>query len=368
MRNSIVFDVLIASPSDVGEERDLIESVIYEWNAANSKNQGIVLNPIRWEKNSFSIMGDHPQTLLNNQIVDEADIIIGVFWTKLGTPTERYNSGSEEELMSSIALGKPVSIYFSKKKIDLDSFSNDEYTRLREFKEIVSKKGLYRDFSSPEELRKLVLHGLQGKVSQIVKSQVIESEDNLPRVEMRNLMKHKHLWGKAFDFHKGGYIVYNLLQKDPNSSHKTNEQFVAASFLKIDSLSERGMEFEWINPHKLSHEDKWREFRYNGVAMPSTDKFLYLFADQVDGDYEVISSIIEFSPIKPASMLTGQLLAVSVNTDISVFRIGASGILLVRVDSHPEDLTEWYGKKLGYLPFEDLPLRMKERIPKCYSR
>ncbi|TOB16795.1 hypothetical protein, partial [Vibrio parahaemolyticus] len=67
----------------------------------------------------------------------------------------------------------------------------------------------------------------------------------------------------------------------------------------------------------------------------STDKFLYLFADQVDGDYEVISSIIEFSPIKPASMLTGQLLAVSVNTDISIFRIGAAGILLVRVDSYP---------------------------------
>ncbi|TOB14899.1 DUF4062 domain-containing protein, partial [Vibrio parahaemolyticus] len=171
MRNCIVFDVLIASPSDVAEERDLIESVIYEWNAANSKNQGIVLNPVRWEKNSFSLMGDHPQALLNTQIVDEADIIIGVFWTKLGTPTERYNSGSEEELMSSIALGKPVSIYFSKKHINLDSYSHEEYIRLREFKEIISKKGLYRDFSSLEELRKLVLHGLQGKVSQIVKSQ-----------------------------------------------------------------------------------------------------------------------------------------------------------------------------------------------------
>ncbi|ONG98985.1 hypothetical protein BKK39_09220 [Bacillus cereus] len=42
--SSTVVEVLIASPSDVLKERELVTQAIYEWNASNSKYEGIVNN------------------------------------------------------------------------------------------------------------------------------------------------------------------------------------------------------------------------------------------------------------------------------------------------------------------------------------
>ena len=44
-----VFRVLIASPSDVEEERDAVVSVIQAWNDLHSRSREIVLLPLRWE-------------------------------------------------------------------------------------------------------------------------------------------------------------------------------------------------------------------------------------------------------------------------------------------------------------------------------
>jgi hypothetical protein len=41
--------VLIASPSDVEEEREIAVRVIQEWNDLHSYNRRIVLLPVRWE-------------------------------------------------------------------------------------------------------------------------------------------------------------------------------------------------------------------------------------------------------------------------------------------------------------------------------
>ncbi|HCE5206435.1 TPA: DUF4062 domain-containing protein, partial [Vibrio parahaemolyticus] len=44
-----VFRVLIASPSDVIEEREIAVKTIQEWNDLNSSERQIVLLPLRWE-------------------------------------------------------------------------------------------------------------------------------------------------------------------------------------------------------------------------------------------------------------------------------------------------------------------------------
>ena len=43
-------------------------------------------------------MGNDPQTLINKQILEDCDLLLGVFWTKIGTETEKYPSGSVEEI------------------------------------------------------------------------------------------------------------------------------------------------------------------------------------------------------------------------------------------------------------------------------
>ncbi|VVS91425.1 DUF4062 domain-containing protein [Desulfoluna spongiiphila] len=393
MRQSVVLEVLIASPSDVFEERDAIENTVEKWNSLHAKNEDVILRTVRWEKDSFSQMGDSPQELLNQQIVDNSDIIIGVFWTKFGSPTRKFDSGTEEELIRSINSKKPVSIYFSNKKIEPEQTITPEfqknYQKVISFKKKISMQGIYGTFSDIDDLEDQVFKGLHKNVllykknnsdfnylsknfdSNLIDLLGIEDKNSTepPIVGMRNLVKFKDSWEQAYNIHKGSYIAYNVLRNDPNRKHKSNNnQRVAASFLQLNSLTNRGIGFEWVNPHKIEHEDEWREFRYKGVALPCSDKFLYLFGDQLDSDYEVISVIIDYSTVNPPSLLTGQIMGISVNTDIGIkSTIASTGMVFQRVNDFPDDISDWYGTKLGQLNFENLPIRIQENMPKWYT-
>ena len=80
-----IYHVLIASPNDVNKERQIIRQAIYEWNAVQSKQLGVVLLPVMWEVNVYPDIGARPQEIINKQIIDDADILIGFFWSKIGT-------------------------------------------------------------------------------------------------------------------------------------------------------------------------------------------------------------------------------------------------------------------------------------------
>jgi hypothetical protein len=52
-----VLRVLIASPGDVDEERNVIPEIINDWNAMNSVISKVVLMPVKWETHSAPLMG-----------------------------------------------------------------------------------------------------------------------------------------------------------------------------------------------------------------------------------------------------------------------------------------------------------------------
>lgn len=56
-----VFRVLIASPSDVVDEREIAVKTIQEWNDLNSAERQIVLLPLRWETHTAPEYGKRPQ-------------------------------------------------------------------------------------------------------------------------------------------------------------------------------------------------------------------------------------------------------------------------------------------------------------------
>lgn len=110
-----ILNVMIASPSDVAEERQLVRDAIYEWNAIHSKRFKVMLNPIGWENNIAPQMGSHPQEIINKSILNDSDILIGIFWTRLGSPTGEYASGTVEEISKHCNTNKLASVYISKK-------------------------------------------------------------------------------------------------------------------------------------------------------------------------------------------------------------------------------------------------------------
>jgi len=79
-------------------------------------------------------------------LLDDADLLIAVFWTRLGTPTARAESGTVEEIKRHIEAEKPAMIYFSSKPVQLDSVDAEQYQLLQEFKSWCKENGLIQEY------------------------------------------------------------------------------------------------------------------------------------------------------------------------------------------------------------------------------
>lgn len=202
--NAKVFNVMIASPGDVASERTIIRDVIYEWNAVHSKLRNIVLLPIGWESHSSPEMGASPQEIINNQMLDKCDLLVGVFWTRIGTPTNEYSSGSVEEIEKHIESGKPAMLYFSSQPVVLDTVDLAQTAKLKEFKESCKNRGLYESYDSHSDFKqkfyrhlqlKLNDHPLFKEINVDSVDEVFESKTQLPPlgVEARILLKEASL-------------------------------------------------------------------------------------------------------------------------------------------------------------------------------
>lgn len=48
-RQAQIIDILVSSPSDVGDERDFVREAVREWNSLRSGDTGYFLNVLTWE-------------------------------------------------------------------------------------------------------------------------------------------------------------------------------------------------------------------------------------------------------------------------------------------------------------------------------
>jgi len=164
--SATVYKVMIASPSDVVPERSVIREVLSEWNAVNSDTHKIVLLPVGWETHISPAMGDRPQSIINKQILGDCDLLVGVFWTRIGTATDEYVSGSVEEVEKHIKSGKPVMLYFSSAPVHPDSVDNDQYSELKKFKESCKSRGILQPYNDLSDFRSKFYRQLQLKINQ----------------------------------------------------------------------------------------------------------------------------------------------------------------------------------------------------------
>lgn len=200
-----VFNVMIASPGDVASERTIIRDVIYEWNAVHSKTRNIVLLPVGWESHSSPEMGGSPQEIINNQILDKCDFLVGVFWTRIGTPTNDFASGTVEEIELHIKAEKPAMLYFSSQPVVMDTVEPEQYAELSKFKKSCQTRGLYEGYDNYTDFKEKFYRHLQLKLNEHPLFQVttdidfstepVESNTQLPQLssEARILLKEASL-------------------------------------------------------------------------------------------------------------------------------------------------------------------------------
>jgi hypothetical protein len=168
--SATVYRVLIASPGDLHEERGTIEEVIHLWNASHAAAEGTVLLPVRWETHSVPEYGDRPQAILNRRMIADCDLLVGAFWTRLGTPTGAALSGTVEEIEQFRSAGKPVMLYFSSRQVDPNKIDLEQFGRVREFRTHFEQMALTDWFASPAELHIKLTRHLQEQVRRLIGS------------------------------------------------------------------------------------------------------------------------------------------------------------------------------------------------------
>jgi hypothetical protein len=108
----------------------------------------------------------HPQEIINRQVLAQCDLLVGAFWTRLGTPTPAHQSGTVEEIERHIAAGKPTMLYFSGKPVAPDSIDPMQYAKLKEFKASCRERGLYVQYDNVEGFKDEFTRHLQLKLNQ----------------------------------------------------------------------------------------------------------------------------------------------------------------------------------------------------------
>ena len=199
-----VLYVMIASPGDVGDGREAVMRAITSWNEANTRSRGIVVVPLRWETVSPQA-GDHPQAILNAALLDNADSVVGIFGSRIGTATPTAISGTAEEIDRAIADGRRVHLWFSTAPHPHD-VDVEQLQALRQFQEDLRQRSLYGTYANPEELVHKVWAAIESDIVELglgapevtsslpapeVKLVVQAGSDNIPESDNRGRIRNR---------------------------------------------------------------------------------------------------------------------------------------------------------------------------------
>lgn len=160
-----ILRIVVASPSDVQPERNLLPQIIDELNRGVARERKLRLELFRWEIDAHpGFHAEGPQGVID-PILDIAncDLLIGIFWRRFGTPTLNGKTGTEHELMTAYKAwkknGRPqIFVYFNQKsytpKSRADTEQREKVIEFRDNK--FPKEGLWWPYKGTVEFEKLV--------------------------------------------------------------------------------------------------------------------------------------------------------------------------------------------------------------------
>jgi hypothetical protein len=188
MKSKNVLRIVVASPSDVQTERDILgDKVIPELNRGIANTHNITLELCRWETDSYpGFHLDGPQGLIDGILkIDECDILIGIFWKRFGTPIQDGTTGTEHEIMTAYESWKSkrtpkIMMYFKQKEFMPNSSDLKQMEGVLNFKKNIPKEGLYWSFKE-EEFESLLRQHLTRVIEIIVK----EEQEVSPQIKNR---------------------------------------------------------------------------------------------------------------------------------------------------------------------------------------
>ena len=171
-----VYDLLLSCPGDVLDLKPTIEECVKSFNSSIGEINNIRIELKHWSTDSFPQSGDKPQNILNKQFVNDCDLCVALLGIRFGTPTDNYDSGTEEEIENMLAQGKQVFLYFVERNVDPSKIDLEQYSKVKRFKEKYTDKGVYWSVKTAEDLRKEFQNALTLYFIKLVAPTTVESQ------------------------------------------------------------------------------------------------------------------------------------------------------------------------------------------------
>ncbi|MSQ35620.1 MAG: DUF4062 domain-containing protein [Dehalococcoidia bacterium] len=179
-----VFNVMIASPSDVQQEHDVIRRAIDEWNRLHAPEWGTVLQRLHWQADAHPDLADNAQAIVNEQLVAQSDLLVAVFWTRLGSPTASSLSGTIDEVEQHLRDAKPVMMYFSDAARPPSQYDPDQFTALQACKHYYMQLSLVSTYGTLAEFEVKIRSGLTHMARRLSKQTAPGDAERAPDVHL----------------------------------------------------------------------------------------------------------------------------------------------------------------------------------------
>ncbi len=146
--------VFVASPGDVQDERSRMPKIIGSLNRTLGTLLNVTLELWRWETDAIPSAGE-PQALIDPELV-QADIVIVIFWNRLGTPTLAGVTGTQAEVIRTLEQWRVkrhphLMIYFCQRPARLESAQLKQRIKLLEFRQRLTSVALIIDYEDVHE-------------------------------------------------------------------------------------------------------------------------------------------------------------------------------------------------------------------------
>jgi hypothetical protein len=149
-----IIRVVVASPSDTTQERAVVARVLEDLNRSVAADRELHLRAVCWETDAYpGFHPDGPQGLIDPVLrITDADLVVGIFWKRFGTPTASADSGTEHELRLAYHAwqqhGRPQLMVYFNTKAWTPRTTDDakQIDRLIAFKHAFPKEGLWWEY------------------------------------------------------------------------------------------------------------------------------------------------------------------------------------------------------------------------------
>lgn len=157
----------LCGPGDVAKEIAIALEVVAEWNQRHGEARGVWLKARHWRTDAHPELGERAQAVVNGQIIDDAEIIVAIFWSRFGSPTGAADSGTQEEIIRGVRLGKKVMVYFSDLEPLPAGARPEQVEQVENFRRELWSQGLCGSFQSRQKFREEFTRHLAEKVNQL---------------------------------------------------------------------------------------------------------------------------------------------------------------------------------------------------------